>query len=93
MAKDKKFDPAVYVNINSLEAWGSKMETINNSAIDTLKDLKGVIDGISDSWEGDSSDAFYNNIESFLVSAIETHNLMKNIENFLYEVIETMENQ
>ena len=93
MAKDKKFDPAVYVNVNELTAWGSKMRSINEEAINCLESFLSSVNSLEGSWEGDSFNAFIDDIDVFIKAAIATHHMMSDVESFLYSVVETMEKQ
>ena len=93
MSKDQKFNPAVYVNTSELIAWGGKMRSINEQAVNTLNSFMNSVNGLEESLEGDSFTSFSDNIDIFIKSAIATHQMMSDVESFLYNVVETMEKQ
>lgn len=84
---------AVFVDTSSLESWSARMSSINTEAMGNLSDFSNLANGLSDSFDGTSAEAFLNSTNEFIKEARVRHNKMQNLESFLIEVIQTMEKE
>ncbi len=83
----------VYVVPATLEAWKTKLGTVNSEALDVIKEFREETNSIDNYLRGEFSDSYVEMVNSLMDSAINSHNSMKNIEVLIQNVVNTVEKE
>ena len=93
MSNNVNSQTAVYVELDTLANWSSRMETINTEAVSVLDTFTSTVNELEQYWVGNSATGFLNASEKLMTSAKTYHNKMKSTSDFLIEVARTMESE
>lgn len=83
----------VKVNLQSMNDWSSKLDTLNSEATDLLNTMESTLNELDGYWDGTSADATIEANKELINKAKDYHTKMKDVSNFLIKVAETMNNQ
>lgn len=89
----KKAKSDVFVDLEILVGWKNEMETINDSAMQVLNTIKGIIADLENYYIGNSAKGFVNASNRVLDQGKKSHENMKEVSAFLISVANTMGNQ
>lgn len=90
---DKKSSTSVYVELDALANWSSRMNTINQEALSLLESLDSTIKDIDNYWVGSSATGFRNASDKLISNAKRCHNNMKDLPRLLDQVAATMDSE
>lgn len=86
-------DSSIYVDTVALEEWGTKMESINSAAEESLNQFLEQVKQLEGAWSGSSATAYQNNTDTLITKAKECHENMSDVHRFLDEVVAVMEKE
>lgn len=83
----------VKVNLQNMNDWSSKLDTLNNEAANLLATIETDLNELDGYWDGNSADKAIEANKELINKAKDYHTKMKDVSNFLIKVAETMNNQ
>lgn len=83
----------VKVNLQTMNDWSSKLNTLNNEATNLLSTIETSLNELDGYWDGNSADTAITESKKLINKAKDYHTNMKDVSNFLVKVAETMNNQ
>lgn len=86
------FDASVYVDVNTLLDWGTRLNTINETAMSCIKKFSTDA-SLAGTYEGSSASAFSEILGGVIDKAMVGHESMTNVNNFLGTVVEKMQEE
>jgi len=93
MSENLNSETAVYVELDALANWSTRMESINKEAKTILESFTSSVNDLEQYWVGNSATGFLNASEKLMTRAKTYHDQMKNTSDFLIEVARTMESE
>lgn len=82
---------SVYAEISALNNWSTKLNKLNQDAIDILDNIDKEIDKVENAWVGNASKGFMDSCESLITIAKNYHTGMKETDAFLVTVANHMQ--
>ncbi len=93
MSNNTNSQTAVYVELDALANWSTRMESVNRDAIAELDKFTSTVRDLDQYWVGNSAAGFLNASEKLMTRAKTYHNQMRSTSDFLIEVARTMESE
>lgn len=84
---------SVYAELSALTDWSSKLNRINEEAIDILNNIDSEIKKVEDAWVGNAAKGFVESSDKLIKIAKNYHAGMKETDTFLVTVANHMQNR
>ena len=80
-----------YIETDTLTSWKTQMESLNETCVQCLNNIKNDMKNLNSSYQGDYADKFEENFSNYTSKVINSHNDFADLENFLNTVVNVME--
>lgn len=90
---ENKSSTSTYVELNALEMWSSRMNSINTEAIEILNKLDSVVKNSEDCWVGTSASSFRKASDELISNAKRCHTNMSDLPKLLNTIASTMDSE
>ena len=80
-----------YIETDALTSWKGQMESLNETCVQCLNNIKRDMKNLNSSYQGDYADKFEENFGNYTSKVINSHNDLADLENFLNTVVNVME--
>ena len=80
-----------YIETDTLTSWKTQMESLNETFVQFLNNIKNDMKNLNSSYQGDYADKFEENFSNYTNNVINSHNDLADLENFLNTVVNVME--
>lgn len=81
------------IETEAMQTWSTKINSLNDEALDILSTLENNINELNNYWDGNSSNNFITATKTITTKAKDYHNNMKKMSDLLIETTNRMNNQ
>lgn len=81
------------IETEAMQTWSTKINSLNDEALDILSTLENNINELNNYWDGNSSNNFINATKTITTKSKDYHTNMKKMSDLLIETTNRMNNQ